>query len=133
MEAFEELMVSEEDIEYATRHPFGPEEHAFAQAGMNIATDVRIFSEGPIYTSADIHRKKISRIADVEDVEKYQFWKTVIDKVGKHDNEGSIINYSVELMPIGNPTDMVVEPKVICRDTVVEEDPTYLRELNEEQ
>jgi hypothetical protein len=60
MEGFEELMVTEEDIEYAIEHPFGPEEHIFAQVGMNIATDVGIFPEGPIYTQTDVQRKKIS-------------------------------------------------------------------------
>jgi len=45
MEDLEELMVTEDDIEYAIEHPFGPEESAFAEVGMNIATDVSIFSE----------------------------------------------------------------------------------------
>ena len=38
-------MVTEDDIEHAIEHSYGPEESAFAQARMNIATDVSIFSE----------------------------------------------------------------------------------------
>jgi len=36
----------------------------------------------------------------MEDVEQYQSWKAMIDKIGKHDTEGSILDNSGELSPI---------------------------------
>ena len=48
MEDYEELMVTEDNIEYAILHPFGPEETTFTQVEMNITTDISIFLEGPI-------------------------------------------------------------------------------------
>ena len=134
MEDFEELIVTEDDIEYAIEHPFGPEESAFAQVGMNIATDVAIFSDGSNNLRPGVVRKEISRVAGLDDIQIYQQWKAVIEKIGEHDTDGSIIDNSDELMMFTKDSDAVIEPQVIAQAMDVdEEDPSYLRQLNPEQ
>jgi len=132
-EDFEELMVTEDDIEYAIEHPFGPDETGFAQVGMNIAADVGIFSEDNINLQPGVFRKKISRVAGYDDIRRYQEWKAVIDKVAEHDTDGSVIDNSGELMTFGRFSDVVAEPQVISQPSDAEEDPPYLQELNAEQ
>jgi hypothetical protein len=67
-ENFEELMVMEDDIEYAIEHPFGPDKTGFAQVRMNIAADVGIFSEDNINLQPDVFRKEISQVAGYDDI-----------------------------------------------------------------
>jgi hypothetical protein len=136
MECFnelDELLVPEEDIQYAIDHPFGPEEQAFAQVGMNIATDLGIFADETVDAQSAINRKNVSRIADMEDVEQYQSWKAIIDKIGEHDTEGSILDNSGELSPIESRLNGVVEPEVTSDEMEVDSESDYLRELNAEQ
>jgi PIF1-like helicase len=129
----DEVLVAEEDIQHAIDHPFGPEEMAFAQAGMNIATDLGIFVEGNVDTQLEVKRKDVSRIANIEDVEQYQCWKAIIDKIGERDNDGSILDISSELSPIASGLNGVVEPEVISNETDNKNDAEYLQVLNVEQ
>jgi hypothetical protein len=130
---FNDLSVSEEEIQYALDHPFGPEEQAFAQVGMNIATDVGLFADETGDSQAKVFRKDISRIANMEDIEQYQSWKAIIDKIGEHDSEGSIMDNSGELLPTLSQSNGVVKPEVIHNEMEVRIEPECLRELNAEQ
>jgi PIF1-like helicase len=127
---FNELLVPEEEIQYAIDHPLGPEEEAFARVGMNIATDVHIFSEDTLSTSTT---KNVSRIANEDDVEQYQSWKAIIDKIGEHDSDGRVIDNSIDLLPTASHQNRVVEPEVVHNGKNAETSQEYLQGSNVEQ
>jgi hypothetical protein len=129
----DELLVSEEEIQFAIDHPFRPEERAFVQVRMNIATDVGIFAEESNNILRKVTRKNVSRIANTEDVEQYHCWKMILDKIAEHDTEGSVMDNSSELLPSTGGLGDVVEPEVICDNIEVESRGEYLQQLNVEQ
>ena len=134
-EDIQELIVTEDDIEYAIGHPFAPEESAFAQVGINIAADVGIFPEGNVLLQPGIVRKGLSRIAGYEDIKKHQRWKALLDKVAEHDTDESLIDNSEDLMTYANVSGVADECEVSSQRMEEETDPDlqYLQELNTEQ
>lgn len=53
-------------------------------------------------------------------------WKSIINKAGQHDTQGSFINNSGELMTFWNASDMKVKPQVVSQPMEVDEDQPYL-------
>ena len=89
---------SEEDIRLVLERPYGRDEECFAQAAMNIAMDSGIFSEQDDF-QMNIDWKEIAPLARLEDWECHRRWERIIERAAKRDNDGSIVDNSVEIIP----------------------------------
>jgi hypothetical protein len=129
----EELVVTEEEIEYTIDHPFGPEEHLFAEVGMNIARDMGIFTEEVDHLCPGIIQKLLAYAADREHLVQYQGWEKIIEGYGERDSEGSIIDNSTDVAPIPKNLDENVDLSVEQVESIVEHDNSHVHTLNEDQ
>ena len=124
------LEFSERDVESALGNEFSQDQRLYAEVGMNIANEAKIFEckENPM-------KKAVSRHATWNDTLKHKEWDEAVKAISKQDNGPEEPDHSSEIDPAKSISEKEIQsdPNVNALDEQDQTKHTHLDLLNENQ
>ena len=121
---------TEGDVESALQNEFSQDQRLYAEVGMNIANEAKIFEckENPM-------KKAVSKRATWNDTSKHQRWDEAVKAISKRDNGQEEPDHSSEIDPAKSISEREIrsDPNVDAMDEQDQTKQTHLDFLNENQ